>query len=256
MGLLFARVDAWAMALILAAAMLVAWRLGWRSGRTLQARGEDPSLGKLDDASIALLGLLLAFSFSMALGKHDRRREMVVADSNAIGDFYTCASLLPDPVRSELQKVIREYTEHRLELVRRHALLEEKFDQELRRMHEMQGRMTDLVARAVNQGTPVAVPLANTLNGLTSNHAARLAAIEDRLPLTIVATLFFASIVAAALVGRNQGSSPHPRLTGTLTFVILVTLVIYVTLDLNQPYRGLIEVSQAPMERVLGSMTR
>jgi len=256
MGGVFDRLDAWMVALVLAAVMITAWRLGWRSGRALHARGEDPSLGKLDDASIALLGLLLAFSFSMALGKHDRRREMVVADSNAIGDFYTCASLLPDPVRSELQKVIREYTEHRLELVRRRALLEEKLDQELRRMYEMQGRMTDLVARAVNQGTPVAVPLTNTLNGLTSNHAARLAAIEDRLPPTIVATLFFASIVATALVGRNQGASPHPRLTGTLTFVILVTLVIYVTLDLNQPYRGLIEVSQAPMERVLRSMTR
>ena len=46
--------------------------------------------------------MLLAFSFSMSLVKHEQRRQMVVTDSNAIGDFYTCVSLLKEPQREKL----------------------------------------------------------------------------------------------------------------------------------------------------------
>jgi hypothetical protein len=36
----------------------------------------------------------------------------------------------------------------------------------------------------------------------------------------------------------------------------MVTLVIYVTLDLNQPQRGTITVSQEPLEQLLKSMEK
>ncbi len=252
---IFVRLDAWLTALALAAAMLAAWRIGWRRGRRLRARGEEASLDKLDDATLALLGLLLAFTFSMALGKHDRRREMVVADANSIGDFYTCASLLEEPVRSRLKEAIREYTEHRLDLTQRRPD-DPTLEQELRQIEAMHARMTDLVAQAVHQGTPVAVPLADNLNAVTSNHGTRLAAFKDRLPTSIVGLLLLASLMATLLVGRQQGASPRPHVVGALTFVALVTMVVYVILDLNQPARGLIRVSQEPMERVHASMAR
>jgi len=46
--------------------MAAAWGIGWRAGRAIRARGEKPLETKLDDAALALLGLLLAFTFSMA----------------------------------------------------------------------------------------------------------------------------------------------------------------------------------------------
>jgi hypothetical protein len=39
-----------------------------------------------------------------------------------------------------------------------------------------------------------------------------------------------------------------------LSFIVLVTLVIFVTLDLNQPRRGLIRVSTDSLESVIQSM--
>ncbi len=73
---------------------------------------------KFTDSSLAILGLLLAFTFSMALGMHDHRRLMVVQESNAIGDFFTSASILKDPYRSALQSLIRTYTTTRYALWR------------------------------------------------------------------------------------------------------------------------------------------
>jgi hypothetical protein len=109
-------VDSWVTAAVLAAAMLAAWGFGWRQGRRLSKTDREAATNKFNDASVALLGLLLAFTFSMALGKHDQRRQMVVTDSNAIGDFYTCVCLLKEPVRRQLQSVVREYVQQRLTL--------------------------------------------------------------------------------------------------------------------------------------------
>jgi hypothetical protein len=44
---------------------------------------------------------------------------MVVGDANAIGDFYTCASLLKEPVRTKLRTVIHDYTSLRVDLAKR-----------------------------------------------------------------------------------------------------------------------------------------
>ena len=97
-----APLDIHTVAVALGVAMLVAWQIGRRMGGRLRGKdGVKPS--KFDDASIGLLGLLLAFSFGTSIAKHDQRRLAVVADANAIGDLYTCASLLKDPSRSKLQ---------------------------------------------------------------------------------------------------------------------------------------------------------
>ncbi|MGE5347221.1 MAG: hypothetical protein ACM3JH_14810 [Acidithiobacillales bacterium] len=240
-------------ALVLAAVMMATWRIGFVIGRRDRARGAPKPEGKFDEAVIAILGLLLAFSFSMALAKYDHRREMVVEDSNTIGDFYTCASLLKEPVRSELVGVIREYTELRLDLARRAQSFAD-VERELQRIQNLQSRMTVLVGEALASGTPIASPLTNTLNDLTSAHAARLAALRDQLPRSVVLLLFVAAAITTWLVGGAQGISERPPLGGTLSFFLLVALVVYVILDLNDPTKGLITVSQEPMRLVLESM--
>ncbi len=255
MDSILAESDARLLALMLALAMLAAWGVGWWMGRRLRARGGEPPASKFDDASLALLSLLLAFTFGISISKHDHRREMVVADSNAIGDFYTCVSLLKDPVRTKLQAVVREYTALRLE-VARSQLDPVAFESALSRFQRMHSQMTGLVAEALSDGTPIAVSLTNTLNELTSEHAARLAAIRDRLPGSIVLLLFTSAVVATMLVGRGQGAENRMQVTSTLSFILVVTLAVYVTLDLNQPQSGLITVSQEPIQRLLSSMTK
>ena len=118
----------------------------------------------------------------------------------------------------------------------------------------MQDRMTALVDQALTAGTPISVSLTNTLNGLISNHAARLAAARDRLPVSVVFLLLLAAVVASLLVGREQGASNETDLAGTFCFIVLATFVVFVILDLNQPERGLITINQEPMLRLLSSM--
>jgi hypothetical protein len=246
-------VDSWVFAAVLAALMFIGWEIGWRRGTRLAANKLGAPGGKFTDASMAILGLLLAFTFSMALAKHDQRRAMVVTESNSIGGFLTCVSMLKDPVRGKLHDLVHAYVKERLELAKgslEDATLQRKLDE----LQKMQDGMQALVGEAVEKGTPIAIPLVNTFNEVTGSNAARLAARRDRLPSTLVLPLFLAAVLSMVLVGRQQGASENRDLLATTAIIALVSLVAWVTLDLNQPYRGMITVSQEPMERILSGM--
>jgi hypothetical protein len=247
--------DPWVVAAALGIVMLAAWGLGYWFGQRFHRRDARKST-KIDDASLAILGLLLAFTFAMAMSKYAARREMMVSDSNAIGDFYTCTSLLPDPTRSSLQKVIQDYVRLRLE-VARGSFDAARFERSLQEMVALQDRMAKLVEQAVYlKETPgsVATVLVQTLNGLTSSHAARLAAVKDRVPASILLLLFASALAAAIIIGREQGAGGDWHPATVAGFVLLICLVVWVTLDLSDPSRGVIRVSQDTMERLLRSM--
>lgn len=233
--------------------MLISWRIGVGLGERLKMRDSQSRSSKFDDVSMALLGLLMAFTFGISISKYDQRRLAVVADSNAIGDFYNCASLLKEPVRTELRRVIREYVQLRVHLTTV-RIDDATLEDALHRFEEMQSKMVALVNQALRDGTPIAVPLTNTLNELTSNHASRLAAVRDKLPMSVLVLLCVSSIIAAVLVCREQGLAPPKESAGTLSFIILVVLAMYTIIDLNQPDKGLITISQEPMVRLYASM--
>jgi hypothetical protein len=239
--------------IVLGIAMVGSWRIGIKLGRSL--RTAHRSAPQFDNTSMALLGLLLAFAFGTSMSKHDQRRIAAVRDSNAIGDFYTCATLLKEPTRTKLQSVIRGYAERRLSLARESFDLA-SLDNALVEFERMHSQMTALVDQALSSGTPIAVSLTNTLNAVTSNQAARLAAFRDRLPVSVLALLFLAALVTILLIGRSQGFDESMDLGGVLCFVLLVAFTIYATLDLNRPETGFIRISQEPIERLVSSMAK
>jgi hypothetical protein len=256
MDQIVAGLDERVVALTLAIAMLAAWAVGkWMGRRLLSQPNPKPKPSKFNDAGVAIMGLLLAFAFGASISKYDQRRMAVVEDSNAISDFYTCAGLLKEPIRTELQSVIQQYAQLRLDRTRapmNDAVIESmliKFD----RMHR---QMSELLGQALADGTPIAVPLTNALNTVSSNQASGLAAIRDRLPTSILILLFTSAIVTALLIGREQGSTENREVAGVLCFILLVSVAVYVTLDLNLPGRGLIRASQEPIERLVASMRK
>jgi hypothetical protein len=255
MSFILTEVEAWVVAVMLAASMLAGWAVGWWRGRPRGGAKREEAPSKFNDAVLALLGLLLAFTFSMSLARHEQRRQMVVTDSNAIGDFYTTVSLLKEPVRGKLQALLRQYVEHRLVLTPTTAD-EAALQRRLGEIQVMHRQMEALVKEAVDDGTPVVVPLVNTLNELTSAHASRLSAVRDRVPPSVVLLLVLAAIIAMVLMGWQQGMSGEWHPVAAIGFTALVCLVLWVTLDLNQPQRGWITVSQEPLRQLLKGMEK
>lgn len=245
--------PAWLPTLALAAAMLGAFAVGWRLRTRWRRMGE--ALPELYPATLAILGLLLAFTFSEALTQHYHRRDRAVEDANAIGKLYTCASLLDEPLRGRLQALVRRYLEQRVSVGHAHDK-SAALARELPIMSEMQSEMKQLVREAATQRSPITVPLVNSLNEVMSSHGARLAALRHRLPWEILLLLALSAIVCMLVVGTEHPAVGSPNLVLISGFVVLVSLVVWVTLDLNHPGTGIISVSQEPLERLLTTMTQ
>jgi hypothetical protein len=254
MDAMFDRPDSWVIAVGFAVAMSVAWPMGWLRGRRLpEEDGDDPG-AKFIDASMALLGLLLAFTFSIALGRHDQRRLAVVSESNALGDLYTCASLLAPPERERLQRAVRDYAEEQLARPHKQSTPTLARDS-ARRTAALQADMIHIAADAIAAGSPIAGPLTGALNEVSAATAHRVAAYNARLPWSIAALLLLGSLVPAFLVGEKQGNSHKVHASGSMSFIVLISLAIFVTFDLNQPHRGLIRIDQSSLEEAIQGMS-
>ena len=114
--------------------------------------------------------------------------------------------------------------------------------------------MIALVNQAIHNQPSITVPLISSLNEVVGVGQAELAALEDRLPDTVVLLLLFSAVATTLMMGSEHHRLNKPDLTGTVCFILLVCLVTYVSADLNWPVNGLARVSQAPMERLLGSI--
>ena len=94
----------------LLALVLLATELGYRVGRH-RPKGENEQASAvratLNGALLGLLGLLLGFTFSMAVTRFDARRALVLADANAIGTTHLRTRFLPDAERTESDRLLR-----------------------------------------------------------------------------------------------------------------------------------------------------
>jgi hypothetical protein len=83
----------------------------------------------------------------------------------------------------------------------------------------------------------------------------RMFADFDAWLVAMTVALMLSSELSAMLVGREQGVADQSDIAGTVCLIILVSFAVYITLDLNQPDRGLVSVSQEPIQRLLSSMS-
>src|SRR4026209_1625974 len=115
---MFFRLTSWELGLILLGVVLGTMAIGLVLGRYLRHRSEHlrEPVNVLQAALLGLVGLILAFGLSLAVGRYEARRAAVVAEANAIGTTYLRAQLIAEPGRSESLDLLRRYTDLSLRL--------------------------------------------------------------------------------------------------------------------------------------------
>ena len=85
------RLDTWQIMLILLVLMMISILVGLKTGKKFhkQSQADNTILGSL----FTLFGLLLAFTFSMAIDYYGMRRDIVFEEANDIGTAILRADL-------------------------------------------------------------------------------------------------------------------------------------------------------------------
>ena len=97
---------------------LLAAEGGYRLGRFMKPRTDETARSvvfNIHAAILGLLGLLLAFTFSMAVARYEMRKQLVLDEANTIGTAYLRARLLPEPQRTDVARLFQEYVDARLQ---------------------------------------------------------------------------------------------------------------------------------------------
>jgi hypothetical protein len=106
------------LAVILAAVIFGATFAGLWIGRSLRDRGDTlrEPLAVLQGSLLAVVGLILAFGLTLAVGRYEARKAAVVDDANAIGTTNLRAQTLPKPIRSNSLQLLKTYTDTEIAL--------------------------------------------------------------------------------------------------------------------------------------------
>jgi hypothetical protein len=151
-----------------------------RRGRPLKEEERD-DFSVVQAATLTLLGLIIGFSFSMAISRYDLRKTYEEAEANAIGTEYVRAELLPASDATAVRDQLRKYLDLRIlfYLTRNQG--------ELRQIDantaQLQTEMWSAVqVPAVAQPTPVIALAVAGMNDVLNSQGYTQAACWNRIP--------------------------------------------------------------------------
>jgi hypothetical protein len=235
---------AWLIAIGVLLCLVAARELGYWLHRRRSANGVPAGEDGFTLTSVlGLLALLVSFTFSMSLSRYDTRRELVLQESNAIGTTWLRVQLLDDGARNELNPLMRSYVAERI--VYGSAKADDEQNASYARASAIQGRLWQAMERDIGpiRTTPLYSLVVSATNDMFDLAASRKAARAAHIPQRVLVVLLIYTLFVAFLVGYEKGRS---RWASTMLFVLLLIAAALI-LDIDQPVRGAVQVSQQPM---------
>ncbi len=247
----------WAILLATGVAFLLAAELGYRLGTWRRATVSDMAradLGITLGGLLGLLGLLLAFTFGMAGARYEDRKSLVIEEANAIGTAWLRTDLVPEPMRSEARRALREYTQLRLEVARGGGRA--GVEQGIARSEALQGPLWKAaVASAAVAPTPASSLFVSAVNEVIDMHGRRVArAVRNPIPPVIMVTLYGVSLLVVVALGFSRGLGGDRNAVATTLLALILAVVLNLILDLDRPASGYLRVSQQAMQDVRAMM--
>jgi len=217
-------------------------RIGARAIRRRRA-SSLPSTESLETAVFALLGLLIAFTFSGALTRFDLRRSQAVDEVNAIGTAYLRVDLLPEPAQPGVRELLRQYVDARIDTYGKLPDLEGARDA-LARSQSLQAdlwRQAIAAAQSPASGLETRTVFLPALNQMFDLATTRVAATQMHPPVVVYAMLVALALAAALLAGYRSADGAQSSLH-QIGFGAIVALTVYVILDMEYPRLGFIRI--------------
>jgi hypothetical protein len=243
--------------LVVGAVLIGLAEIGYRIGLVLYARRDEArrsQIGGVQGAVLGLLGLLLGFSFSMAVSRYELRREMVLKEANAVGTTWLRAGLLPEAHRAPVQDLLRRFVDVRL-TYQKQSEDAAQLAEGLRRSAEIESGLWQHAEAAGREApTPITATFIVALNDMIDTSAERIAAHRNSIPAAVWGLLVVVAATGCLISAYGSGAQgARSAFTGFL-LPLLITIVICFVFDLLHTHQGFVSVSQQPLLDLQQSM--
>jgi len=235
------RLEAWELMLIIFVLMIGSTRIGLYAARRRKKESKLDStiLGSL----FGLLGLLLAFSFSLATSFLGIRREIIIDESNNLGTAILRSDLYSESERQLFRADFKQYIEARIDYFA-YKDVKTVLEAQDRSVKIQQLLWNRAIRLSRDSGYYVAsMQMIPALNSVIDISGKRYYVDSVHLPDPIIYLLVLLACACAFYVGYTVSKKENDWLL-TIGFCMLTSLIVFLIFDIDRPRRGLITLDK------------
>ena len=203
-------------------------------------------LGIAEGAIFALLGLLIAFTFSGAYERFQLRITDILEEANAINTAYLRLDLLSPDLQKPLRDDFRQYIDARYLIYQDAKLYDFNMVEEriaIARQIQLNIWNHAITALKKTNDPSASELLLGALNNMFDNANMQFSMSKVHPPLAIFALLMVLSLLSTFLIGYSITKSKIKNRVHVFSYILITSLTLYVILDLELPRVGLIRVT-------------
>ena len=231
---------------------LATW-LGGRYAASSKIVRESPEdFNVVQTATLTLLGLIIGFTFSMALNRYDQRKNLEEEEANAIGTAYLRADLVASPHAAKLRDALKQYAGVRVRYytTRDAAELQAANAQAAKLQNDMWAAVRD---GALENPNPLKALAVASVNDVVNSQGYTQAAWWNRIPHGAWVLMSLLAICANFLVGLGaKGTSAPLRLM--VVFPMIIAAAFFLIADIDAPRGGAIRVAPQNLHSLVDSL--
>lgn len=234
----------------------VLWGAVWVGGSLLVRYKREHNWSQQDfnivqTTTLTLLGLIIGFTFSMAIGRYDQRKVLEEAEANAIGTAYLRADLLPEAIAPQVRSLLKQYAAQRILF---YTTDEETLTSVNTSLSKVQQELWSAVTPvAVSQPTPLMVFVVSGLNDVFNAQGHSQGASWNHIPRPAWLLLAVIAICANILIGFGARKFNNNR---ELLFILplVISITFFLIADIDSPRGGVIRVDPQNLQSLMQSL--
>jgi len=239
-------IPSWQIALVLFILVILVYLGGYQMRkRAIRKKSEEspPQLKTINGMVLALLGLLLAFTFSMSNARYDTRRSLLVEESNAIGTTILRTDIYPDSVRNLLRTTLKAYLEERI-LFYNVGMDYPLMVKHYRNSEALSAKVWHIAATyaKTDNTTTVSSQLIPAINAMIDIATTRRSAGEGTIPESIMYFLFSLCCCTSFLIGYDHSGKLDWIIILGFSFILSAT--VFYIIDLDRPRSGFVNMDK------------
>ena len=202
--------------------------------------GKREDFGIILGATLTLLGLIIGFSFSMAISRYDQRKNYEAAEANAIDTEYVRADRLPAADAAKVRALLKNYLDQR---VLSYTIRDgQQILQINARTAQLQAELWSAVlAPAAAKPTPMVALALSGMNDVLDSQGYTQASWSNRIPAAAWLLMAAIAVCCNLLIGYGARDAKAERIL-LLVLPLIVSISFYLIADIDSPRGGVIFV--------------
>jgi len=192
-----------------------------------------PAIGTV----LALMGLVLAFSFSNASGRLDGSRKSILDEANAIETAWLRIDVADPKLQPRLRELFRQYVDARIQAYEVTGFTEDRHQVEI--SVELLRKIWALAVEATQVSRPQdRILLLPAVNAMSDCASARTLSLSTHLPPVMFVFLFGTVLIGSVLIGTMLACAGSRQWFYRFVIAAVLSSIVFAIVDMEYPRLG------------------